>query len=91
MYFGEAGEIRFKSDLKGDPAAASRYIAENGFEKWNALPFDERSLGAQHVVTDSIPSAGMKRGEYLRLSLAEKAKLAAEVGPQGIERIMGRK
>lgn len=91
MYYGEAGEVRYKDDLAGDTAAKSRFIAEHGFDKWNTLPLNEKSPGAKHLVTDSVPSAMMRRADYMRLTTAEKTKLAGEIGATGIERILGRK
>ena len=90
-FFGGAGQINFKDDLAGDTAAKSRYIAEHGFDAWNALPLNEKSAGAQHVTNATIPHAGMKRSEYQRLTVAEKSKLAGEVGAKGIDRILSRK
>jgi hypothetical protein len=52
---------------------------------------NEKSAGAQHVPNATIPHAGMKRSEYQRLTVAEKSKLAGEVGAKGIDRILGRK
>jgi hypothetical protein len=46
-FYGEAGEVRFKSDLKGDLAAKSRWIREHSLAEWDALPFDEKSPGAR--------------------------------------------
>jgi hypothetical protein len=90
-FFGESGEVRYKSDLQGDNAAKTRFIREHGFAAWDALPFDEKSPGAKNVVTDAIPSAMMRRSDYQRLSLTEKATLAGEIGAAGIEQILGRK
>ena len=90
-FYGEAGTVNFKSDLAGDPAAKSRFIAEHGIAEWEALPFDAKSPGANKVVTDAIPLASMTCAEYMRLSVAEKSKLAGEIGAAGIERIMARK
>jgi hypothetical protein len=90
-YYGETGAVNFKDDLAGDTEAKMRYIRDNGFDSWNRMPLNEKSAGAQHVVTDAIPSAFMKRSEYLRLSLAEKSKLAGEVGAKGIDKILSRK
>ncbi len=90
-FFGESGEVLYKDDLAGDNAAKSRFIAEHGFEAWQALPLNAKSAGAQHVITDVIPSAAMKRSEYLRLSLAEKSKLCGEIGATGIDKILSRK
>jgi len=90
-FFGGAGQVNFKDDLAGDTAAKSRFIAEHGFAAWNALPLNEKSAGAQHVTNATIPHAGMKRSEYQRLTVAEKSKLAGEVGAKGIDRILGRK
>jgi hypothetical protein len=91
MYFGEAsGTIRFKDDLAGDNEAKSRYLSEFGYQSWADLPLNERSPGAKYAISDVIPSAGMKRSEYLKLTVAEKTKLAAEIGVEGIQRIMAR-
>lgn len=90
-FYGEAGQINFKDDLAGDTEAKMRFIREFGFDKWNRMPLNEKSAGAQHVVTDAIPSAFMKRSEYLRLSLSEKSKLVTEVGAAGIDKILSRK
>ena len=90
-FYGEAGEVRFKDDLKGDNSAKSRFIAENGLTAWEALPLNEKSAGATHVITDAIPSEAMTAKEYARLSIAEKTKLAGEVGPAGIGRILARR
>jgi hypothetical protein len=90
-FYGEAGAVNFKDDLAGDTAAKVRWISEHSFESWNALPLNEKSVGAQHVVTNAIPHIGMKRSDYLRLTVAEKTKLAGEVGAKGIDRILGRK
>jgi hypothetical protein len=90
-FFGGAGQVNFKDDLAGDTAAKSRYIAEHGFDSWNRLPLNEKSAGAQHVVTDAIPHAGMRAKEYARLTVAEKSKLVGEIGARGIDRILGRR
>lgn len=90
-FYGEAGTVNFKSDLAGDPAAKSRWITEHSLAEWEALPFDAKSPGANRVVTDAIPLASMTCQEYMRLSVAEKAKLAGEIGASGIQRIMVRK
>jgi len=90
-FYGEAGEVRYKSDLAGDIAAKARFIAERGISVWDALPANEKSPGAQNVTNEVIPHAGMKAAEYARLSRAEKAKLAGEIGPRGIERILARR
>jgi hypothetical protein len=89
-FFGEAGAVNFKSDLQGDTAAKLKFIREHGLPAWDALPANENSPGAANVVTDAIPSAGMKRAEYQRLSTAEKIKLCSEIGASGISKIMGR-
>jgi hypothetical protein len=90
-FFGEAGSVSYKSDLAGDNAAKVRWINEHSFDEWNALPLNANSAGSQHVVTDQIPHAGMKRSEYQRLSLSEKSKLAGEVGAKGIDAILSRR
>ena len=90
-FFGEAGGVRFKSDLAGDNAAKSRWIREHSFAEWEALPYDEKSLTARNVKDATIAHAGMRAAEYARLSLAEKAKLASEIGAKGIERILTRR
>lgn len=91
-YYGETGsEVRYKDDLADDNAAKARFIKEKGYEAWAALPLNEKSAGAQHVTTDAIPNAAMKRADYMRLTVAEKTKLAAEIGAAGIGRIMARK
>lgn len=91
-FYGESGsEVRFKDDLAGDNAAKARFIKEKGYEAWASLPLNEKSAGAQHVTTNAIPNAAMKRADYMRLTVAEKTKLAAELGPAGIGRIMARK
>jgi len=90
-FHGQTGAVNFKSDLAGDTAAKQKFIKEFGFDAWNALPFDSKSPTAQHVITGTIPHAGMKRSEYQTLSLSEKSKLAGEIGPKGIEAILGRK
>ena len=90
-FYGEAGAVNYKDDLKDDLAAKSRYISENGFGAWEALPLNEKSAGANRVVTDAIPSEMMSAKEYTRLSTAEKAKLAGEIGTAGIERILARR
>ncbi len=90
-FHGQTGAVNFKSDLAGDMAAKTRFIREHGLPAWDALPFDEKSPTARHVVTGTIPHSGMRRGEYQTLSLAEKSKLAGEIGPTGIEKILSRK
>lgn len=90
-FYGEAGEVRFKSDLAGDIAAKTRWIREHGIAAWDALPVNEKSPGAVNVITEVIPHSGMSAKEYSRLSLAEKAKLAGEIGPRGVERILARR
>jgi hypothetical protein len=90
-FFGSAGSVNYKSDLAGDNEAKMRFIREHGFPAWNDLPLNEKSPTARHVVTGTIPSAAMKRSEYATLSLSEKSKLAGELGPTGIERILSRK
>jgi hypothetical protein len=90
-FYGESGAVNFKSDLADDSAAKSRYISEFGLSAWEQLPLNEQSIGAKHVVREGVPSAAMKRAEYLRLSIAERTKLAAELGPDGIGRIMSRR
>jgi hypothetical protein len=90
-FYGEAGEVNFKSDLAGDSAAKARFISEKGLSAWEALPYDSKSPGANKVVTDAIPLASMTCAEYLRLSVAEKSKLAGNIGISGIQKIMARK
>jgi hypothetical protein len=90
-FFGEAGSVNFKDDLQGDTAAKSRFIAEHGFDAWNRLPLNEKSAGGQNVPNATIPHAGMKAKEYARLTIAEKSKLAGEVGAKGIDQILGRR
>ena len=90
-FHGQSGAVNFKTDLAGDNAAKQRYIRENGFEAWNALPYDSKSPTAKHVVGGVIPHAGMKRTEYLQLSLSEKTKLCGEVGDKGIDIILSRR
>jgi len=90
MFYGEAGEVRYKSDLKDDLAAKVRWIAEHSLAEWEALPYDAQSATAKNVVTDQIPSEAMTREQYMRLSIPEKAKVAGELGPRGIEKIMAR-
>jgi hypothetical protein len=90
-FHGQTGAVNFKSDLAGDTAAKQKFIKEFGFDAWNALPFDSKSPTAQHVITGTIPHAGMKRSEYQQLSLSEKSKLAGEIGPKGIEKILSRR
>ena len=90
-FYGSAGTVNFKSDLEGDTGAKVRFIRENGLPAWDALPLNEKSAGAQRVMTDQIPHSGMKRSEYQRLSLSEKSKLAGEIGPVGIEKILSRR
>jgi len=90
-FYGEAGEVRFKDDLARDTAAKTRFIKEHGYEAWANLPLNEKSAGANRVVTDAIPSEAMTAKDYARLSIAEKTKLAGEVGPSGIERILSRR
>ncbi|MCU1271134.1 MAG: hypothetical protein JWN74_2428 [Acidobacteriaceae bacterium] len=90
-FYGESGSVNFKDDLAGDTSAKSRFIAEHGFDAWNNLPLNEKSPGANRVVTDAIPSEAMKAKDYARLSVAEKSKLAGEIGAAGIERILSRR
>jgi len=90
-FYGQAGSVNYKSDLKGDIAAKQKFITDFGFDAWNALPFDEKSPTAQHVVTGAIPHAGMRRSEYLRLSLSEKSQLSGEIGACGIDAILSRR
>jgi hypothetical protein len=90
-FYGEAGSVNFKSDLAGDNAAKARFISEHSLAEWEQLPYDAKSPGANKVVTDAIPLASMTCAEYLRLSVAEKSKLAGEIGVDGIQRIMARK
>jgi hypothetical protein len=84
-------DINFKADLKDDQEGKIAFISKHGYEKWAALPFDEKSLDAKHVVNGTVPSEYMKRDEYARLSVTEKSKLAGEVGWQGISKILARK
>jgi hypothetical protein len=90
-FYGEAGDISFKSDLAGDDAAKVRFIRENGAAAWEQLPYNEKSLPARHVVTDQIPSSLMTAEQYKRLSVQEKVKLVDELGTIGIEKILARK
>lgn len=90
-FYGEAGEVNFKSDLAGDTAAMSRYVREHGLSAWEALPASPNSLSAHRVVRDVIPHEGITREQYGKLSTAEKVRLTAEIGPSGIERILARK
>lgn len=90
-FYGEAGSVNFKDDLAGDTAAKTRFIQEHGYDKWAALPLNAKSAGGQHVTTDQIPHAGMRRAEYLRLTVSEKSKLCGEVGHKGIDAILSRR
>jgi len=90
-FFGSAGEVRFKEDLAGDLAAKTRFIKERGLDAWEALPLNAQSLSAQRVVTDQLPHVGMKRAEFLRLSLSERSKFAGEWGEKAIGQIMARR
>ncbi len=90
-FYGESGSVNFKDDLAGDIAAKTRFISEHGYQVWAALPLNEKSAGARNVVTDAIPSASMKRAEYMRLTVKEKTKLCAEIGAAGIGKIMSRR
>jgi hypothetical protein len=84
-------DVNFKDDLIDDQDGKIKFIREHGLAAWAALPANAKSPGAVHVKTAAIPSSHMKRAEYLRLSLEEKSKLAAEIGHQGIGVIMARK
>jgi hypothetical protein len=90
-FYGMAGAVNYKSDLAGDTEGKLRFIRENGLPAWDSLPYDSKSPVAKHVVTGTIPHAGMKRSEYQTLSLSEKAKLSGEIGPNGIDKILSRR
>jgi hypothetical protein len=89
-FHGGIGEIQFKSQLENDTAAKSKFIAERGYNAWAAMPFDAKSPNAASVVTDIIPSAGLTKAQYLKLSTDERVKLSGEIGYKGVERIMRR-
>jgi hypothetical protein len=90
-FYGESGSVNFKDDLAGDTSAKARFINEHGYEAWSNLPLNEKSPGANRVVTDAIPSEAMRAKDYARLSITEKSKLAGEIGAAGIERILSRR
>jgi len=92
-FFGSAGEINFKDDLQGDPAAKIRYINEHGGDAWARLPLNEASAKAngQTATNVVIPSIAMTASEYRRLTTAEKSKLITEIGRKGVEAIMARR
>jgi hypothetical protein len=90
-FYGSTQDVTFKQDIADDTAAKVAYIKEHGYDAWAALPLNEKSAGAKNAVTSAIPSAYMTAVEYGRLSIAERTKLAAEVGPDGIGRILNRK
>src|SRR5450432_1749547 len=90
-FYGSTQDVTFKQDIADDTAAKVAYIKEHGYEKWAALPLNEKSAGAKNATTGAIPSAYMAAVEYGRLTIAEKTKLAAEIGPDGIGRILRRK
>jgi L,D-peptidoglycan transpeptidase YkuD (ErfK/YbiS/YcfS/YnhG family) len=92
-FYGEAGEINFKDDLQGDPAAKIRYINEHGGDAWARLPLNEASAKAngQTATNAVIPSIAMRASEYKRLTSAEKSKLITEIGRKGVEAIMARR
>jgi len=89
-YYGESGDVTYKTDLQGDSAAIAKWIKEHSLAEWEQLPLNETSLNAHRAVTAAIPSSAMKRADYLRLSTAEKIKLTNEIGPNGIQKIMRR-
>lgn len=90
-FYGSTGDVTFKEDIADDTSAKVAYIKEHGYAAWAALPLNEKSLGAQNAVRNAIPSGHMTRQQYLLLTVAEKTKLASELGPDGIGRIMARR
>lgn len=86
----EPGSINFKSDVIGI-AAKSAFIEERGLTAWERLPASATSPGAAHVLNNAIPRPEMNRTDYLRLTVSEKTKLAAEIGPAGIGAILTRR
>ena len=90
-FYGQAGEVRTKSDLAGDQSAKVRYISEHGFDAWQALPFNEQSSTAKYATTDQVPHSGITAAEYARLTVGEKAKLSGEIGHVGIGKILNRR
>lgn len=89
-FYGQKGEILYKKDLAGDDPAKVAFISEFGYQAWADLPFDENAPGAKHVITGQIASSHMTKAQYFKLSLEERAKLAGEVGHQGVGKIMNR-
>jgi len=89
-FYGAAGSVNFKSDLKGDVAGKIAFIKQNGLSAWEELPYDEKSITAKHVVRSVLPHAGMTKSEYAQLSIAEKIKLCSEIGAAGVSAIMAR-
>jgi hypothetical protein len=90
-FYGEAGSINYKDDLAGDVSAKTKFISQHGYDAWAALPLNEQSASARNTPTDAIPSAFMKAAEYKRLTVAEKTKLAGEIGAVGIGKILTRR
>ena len=90
-FYGNPADITFKEDVADDTSAKVEFIKQHGYQAWAALPLNEKSLRAQNAVRNAIPSSHMTRQQYLLLKVAEKTKLASEIGPAGIGRIMNRR
>lgn len=89
LFYGSPGEIQFKDQLKDDPAAKVRYIQQHSLAEWEQLPFDEKS--ARRVPSATIAHVGMRRAEWMQLTIAERVKFTAEHGSEAVRRIQGRK
>ncbi len=92
-FVGHVGEVNFKSDVQ-DNEAKMRLIKERGFDWWNALPANDKSPTAKHVVKPVIVSTQMKRDEWLQLTPDEKTNAISQWGASAQEtvgRIMARR
>ena len=68
-------------------AAKSKWISEHSLEAWEKLPNTRKEAERRNAPVN----ADMTRNEWLALPFSERVRLSAVLGPETLQKIMGRK